>query len=160
MMYLHHITATKPTMPHAAAEDLLQLGDVCLGHATRRTANALTRHYNAALAPVGLEVTQFTTLCVIGTGRTESSAALAAAVGVDRSTLARNLVLLRRDGLVQAEPAGGRRHRHHLTPAGHARLVEAVILWRGAQDRLSARLGAPAVAQSLDTLARLRKAAD
>jgi hypothetical protein len=35
-----------------------------------------------------------------------------------------------------------------------------MTLWRGAQDRLAARLGAPAVAQSFDALARLRAAAD
>jgi DNA-binding MarR family transcriptional regulator len=146
--------------PAALTARLMQMRDACLGHATRRAANALSRHYNAALAPAGLEVTQFTTLCVIGADRTESAAALAAAVGIDRSTLARNLAVLRRDGLVQAEAGHGRRQRHRLTAAGTARLADAMTLWRGAQDRLAARLGAPAVAQSFDALARLRAAAD
>jgi DNA-binding MarR family transcriptional regulator len=137
---------------------LLEMRDTCIGHATRRAANALTRHYNAALAPVGLEVTQFTTLCVIAGGRIDSAAALAAAVGIDRSTLARNLALLRRDGLVAVEPGSGRRQCQRLTPAGRERLIDAIALWRDAQSRLVARLGAPAAAESLATLARLREA--
>ncbi len=148
-----------PSTEARLATQLLGMRDTCLAHATRRAANALTRHYNAALAPAGLEVTQFTTMCVIGAGRTDSAAALAAAVGVDRSTLARNLAVLRRDGLVVAEAGTGRRQRHHLTAAGSARLTDGLVLWRDAQDRLVARLGAPAAAHSLGVLAGLRAAA-
>lgn len=148
-----------PTPPNPAlTRQVLTLRDTCLGHATRRAANALTRHYNAALAPIGLEVTQFTTICVIAAGRAESAAALAAAVGVDRSTLARNLAVLRRDGLVGMEPGDGRRQRPHLTEAGHDRLQAGIALWRDAQASLVARLGAPEAASSLATLARLREA--
>lgn len=147
------LTASPPV-----ARLVLDLRDTCLGHATRRTANALTRHYNAALAPAGLEVTQFTTLCVIAAGRADSAAALAAAVGVDRSTLARNLAVLRRDGLVAMEPGSGRRLRPHLTASGQDRLQDGIALWREAQARLVDRLGAPDAAASLTTLARLRDA--
>jgi DNA-binding MarR family transcriptional regulator len=149
---------TSATPSPLLTRQVLDMRDTCLGHATRRAANALTRHYNAALAPIGLEVTQFTTLCVIAAGRAESAAALAAAVGVDRSTLARNLAVLRRDGLVEVEPGDGRRQRPHLTGAGHDRLQNGIALWREAQASLVARLGASDATLSLATLARLRDA--
>ncbi|MBX9698094.1 MAG: MarR family winged helix-turn-helix transcriptional regulator, partial [Acetobacteraceae bacterium] len=111
--------------PHTAdplADRIAEVARSCYALEARRTANGVARLYNAALATQGLEVAQFSTLCAIAMGRADSVTALARGLGVDRSTLVRNLERLQRDGLIRAE-AEGRRVRHALTPAGVAALT-------------------------------------
>ena len=65
---------------------VLRIGGGCFGRAVRRTANLLTRTYNAYLAPAGIEITQFSILCIIARGDATSASELADFVGVERST--------------------------------------------------------------------------
>lgn len=132
----------------------------CLGRAARRTANVVTRAYNHQLRPLGLEVTQFTILCTIALERARSSAELAEMVGVERSTLARNLDRLVTAGLVEAHKDGGRRIVHRLTDKGAATLAEALPLWRKAQDAILARLPADTEDAIRQDFRLLRRAAD
>ncbi len=115
---------------------VLRIGGGCFGRAVRRTANLLTRTYNAYLAPAGIEITQFSILCIIARGDATSASELADFVGVERSTLARNLDRLAAAGLVRAEAGEGRRVVHSLTTEGEARIAAALPLWNKAQDAL------------------------
>jgi DNA-binding MarR family transcriptional regulator len=119
---------------------LTLIGATCLGRAARRTANLVTRAYNQHLAPVGLEVTQFSILCTIAMERAKSASELADLVGVERSTLARNLDRLITAGLVAVQKGDGRRLIHRLTDKGVDTIAEALPLWRKAQDDLVGRL--------------------
>lgn len=135
-------------------------GDIaCIGASLRRTANLVTRIYNAYLAPCGLEVTQYSILRKIEAGRAGSASELADIVGVERSTLARNLERLEKLGLIAARPGEGRRLVHELTAEGQARLAAAIPLWRQAQEALVQALPPDRAGVIVGELALLRSAA-
>ncbi|GLS30099.1 DNA-binding transcriptional regulator, MarR family [Mesorhizobium albiziae] len=135
------------------------IGATCLVRSARRTANVVTRAYNQHLAPSGLEVTQFSILCTIAMELAKSASELADMVGVERSTLARNLDRLIAAGLVEAEKGDGRRLVHRLTDRGAAMIAQALPLWRQAQDDFIERLPAAKDADIRDDLKLLRRAA-
>ncbi len=122
-------------------------------------ARAVTRAYDEALRPTGLRATQLSVLVAVGTGEAQSIAALAQVLGMDRSTLTRNLGPLEREGLVKVGLEGWRRSRTlEITKKGQSRLREALPLWKKAQDMLKGRLGNrdwSATHTSLDSLARV-----
>jgi len=110
----------------------------------RKTARAITQFYNAILQPSGLLATQFTLLAILARDNPTPISALADALGMDRTTLSRNLKPLQRDGLLQVAP-DDTDHRIQLvtlTTAGRAALVAALPLWQQAQQQLVGQLGA------------------
>ena len=131
----------------------------CISAALRRTANLVTRVYNAYLAPSGLEVTQYSILRKIQSGKAGSASELAELVGVERSTLARNLERLVSAGLVSTRTGEGRRVVHLLTPAGEQKIDAALPLWREAQQALVNGLPEGKAPTLHEELALLRKAA-
>jgi DNA-binding MarR family transcriptional regulator len=137
-------------------QDLLRS---CACHKVRMAARAVTRAYDEALRPTGLRATQLSVLVAVGTGEAQSIAALAQVLGMDRSTLTRNLGPLEREGLVKVGLEGWRRSRTlEITKKGQSRLREALPLWKKAQDMLKGRLGNrdwSATHTSLDSLARV-----
>jgi DNA-binding MarR family transcriptional regulator len=135
------------------------IGAACLGGAARRTANLLTRAYNQKLAPLGIEVTQFSILCTVALGRAKSASELAEFVGVERSTLARNLERLIAAGLVAKEKGDGRRLVHRLTERGSETVSQALPLWEKAQNELVGRLPSSRDETIRQDLRLLRKAA-
>lgn len=139
--------------------ELTLIGAACLGRAARRTANLVTRAYNQHLAPLGIEVTQFTILCSIALGKARSASELADMVGVERSTLARNLDRLIASGLVAPEKGDGRRVTHRLTGRGLDLVAAALPLWRTAQDEILARLPAAKDDDIREDFRLLRRAA-
>jgi DNA-binding MarR family transcriptional regulator len=137
-------------------QDLLRS---CACHKVRMAARAVTRAYDEALRPTGLRATQLSVLVAVGTGEAQSIAALAQVLGMDRSTLTRNLGPLEKEGLVKVGLEGWRRSRTlEITKKGQSRLREALPLWKKAQDMLKGRLGNrdwSATHTSLDSLARV-----
>jgi hypothetical protein len=95
---------------------------------SRRTGRLLTQFYDDALRPSGLRITQFLPLADI--------------LGMDRTTLTRNLALLERDG--PAAIAKGmndkRESQIRLTPAGRRASQRAMPHWQHAQQQLLNRL--------------------
>ena len=140
--------------------ELVLMAATCLGRAARRTANVVTRAYNQQLSPLGLEVTQFTILCTVALERAQSSAELAELVGVERSTLARNLDRLIAAGLVAAEKGEGRRIVHRLTEKGAETVAAAIPLWRQAQEAILSRLPAEREDAIREDFRLLRRAAN
>ena len=119
-------------------------------------ARALSRAYDEALRPCGLKSTQFSLLVAIGSQATLSISEMAEALGLERTTLTRNLRPLERMGLVAIGAEAYRRSRAlTLTEQGRARLDEALPLWQTAQQRLRSALGEEgwrAVGVALDRL--------
>lgn len=117
----------------------------CLLQATRRAARAITAAYEAALAPVALTASQFSTLMAVaahepaGVGLTP----LAEGLGLDRTTLTRVLAPMERRGLVMLDPdpMDARARIARLAPAGRNLVPKATQLWDLAQARALARLG-------------------
>ena len=124
----------------------------CLCFRARRAARAITRAYDTALRPIGLQATQVTLMNVIALGPegAQPMGRLSDILGLDLSTLTRNLRALEKAGLVQI----GRSDRDRrvrvarLTEAGRTRLAGALPLWKQAHGRIVAALGEEA-AQAL-----------
>lgn len=83
---------------------------------------------------------------IAGTRQTSISD-LAAALGLDRSTLGRNLRVLEKQALVAMQAGADERTRRiTLTAKGRATLNAALPLWRAAQDDFAELIGPDAVA--------------
>jgi len=118
--------------------------ETCVCHKVRMAARAVTRAYDEALRPTGLRSTQFSVLVAVGLDGAISITALAKFMGMDRTTLTRNLRPLYDEGLVAVGPEGWRRSRNlEITSKGRVRLKEALPLWTRAQRTLQAGLGEP-----------------
>lgn len=132
--------------------------ETCACHRIRMAARAVTRSYDEALRPVGLRATQVSVLAAIAVEGALSITALARLIGMDRSTLTRNLAPLEKEGLLTLGDEGWRRSRMlKITTRGRSRLQQAAPLWEAAQRRLKQELGNQRwsdVQSSLDHLIR------
>jgi DNA-binding MarR family transcriptional regulator len=119
----------------------------CTCLALRRATRRVTQIYDAHMKPLGLRITQFAVLGqLVGAPDTAPSqmsiTALARRLGLDRSTLGRNLRPLLKAGLVAMDGGEDRRaHTLALTDAGRALLDKAIPLWRDAQRHVAEKLG-------------------
>jgi DNA-binding MarR family transcriptional regulator len=106
----------------------------CACSELRRTSRAVSALYDRFLAASGLTVTQYAILAAIGRADGSGRTALAAKLGMERTTLSRNLRPLEREGLFSEEPGADRRGRAlRLTAAGKRRLARSFLLWEKAQ---------------------------
>ena len=130
------------------------MDDRCICTALRQAAAQSTAHYDAVLAPSGIKVTMFRLLRRIEAAKSISITELAEIVGLDRSTLGRNLRVLEKQSLVESGTGkDARARRVSLTRTGQEKLREAAPLWRQAQQEFSQIIGA-------DTLAVLDRVVD
>ena len=94
------------------------------------------------MAPSGVKATQFTMLGAVSMMGPASVTRLAAHLGLDRTTLTRNLRVLADQGLLEISAGDDRRERVvALSADGIAALERATPVWREAQDRLIAKFG-------------------
>ena len=110
----------------------------------RRTARGMTRLYDRTLEPAGLTVNQFGLLANLqGDAAGLSIRTLAGRLGMDPTTLNRDLKPLKAEGLVRdaADPGDRRVRLVLITAKGRARLTRAVPLWRRAQQGMEELLG-------------------
>lgn len=108
----------------------------------RRVTRVVTQAYDGALRPLGLRATQFSLLAALATLGTVAMVPLAEALGMDRTTLTRNLKPLIAKGLVRLESDSDQRVRLvALTAEGAALYQQGLPKWREAQSRLVEGLG-------------------
>lgn len=110
----------------------------------RRAVRRVTQLYDRALAPTGLKVTQFTLLAMLsGSGAGLGVSELADRLGMDRTTLTRNLDVVERSGLIAIKHGKDARSRSiELSAKGRKALKEAAPLWAGVQRELTGYMGA------------------
>jgi len=114
----------------------------CICTHLRRAARGVSRHYDEALAGFGINVAQFSLLRHLQRLDRPSITTLAEAMGLERSTLGRNLRVLEAEGLVALADGDDQRNRVVLlTEAGAARLRAAHPAWQQAQLKLVEQLG-------------------
>lgn len=136
-----------------------EIVETCVCNKVRAAARSVTGAYDDALRPAGLRATQFAVLAAVGIDGAVSIAALAQRLGMDRSTLSRNLGPLAKAGLVRIGSEGWRRSRTlEITKKGRAPLGRAVPLWKKAQETLRRKLGEHGWADVRDSLDRLLSA--
>ena len=108
----------------------------------RQAARAVTALYDRILAPSGLRATQVTLLVALEKAGPIPFTRLAEVLGMDRTTLSRNLEPLRRDGLLALRPGEDRRVRlAMITEKGRKSLAAAIPLWGQAQGQITGGLG-------------------
>ncbi|MBV8377741.1 MAG: winged helix-turn-helix transcriptional regulator [Verrucomicrobia bacterium] len=113
----------------------------CACQKVRMAARAVTRAYDRALRPSGLRSTQFSILVAASVAEGIPLHRLAEILGLERTSLTRNLAAIEREGLIQVTSVDGRTRSVLLTPVGSARLKQALPLWAQAQQTLRARVG-------------------
>jgi DNA-binding MarR family transcriptional regulator len=135
-----------------SAEPDLLATTACLCLASRRAARAITREFDSALRPHGLRATQFSLLSALSLHRESRVGDLATLLGLERTTLTRNLAVVEALGLVESAPGEDRRERRYTVSAkGRRTLQRALAGWAAMQSRLTGQLGMPAA----DSLRRL-----
>ena len=108
----------------------------------RRASRAVTALYDAFLLSAGLTVTQYALLVSIARAQPISRTVLAANLGMDRTTLTRNLGPLERDGLVTQESGADLRERIlRLTARGQKRLDRSFPHWEAGQRAFLSEFG-------------------
>ena len=114
----------------------------CLCTKLRRASRGVSKLYDDALMAVGLNVAQYSLLKNLQRLEQPSITSLAEAVGLERSTLGRNLRVLEVKGLVLL--AGGEDQRNRLvslTAQGKDCLDQALQAWQQVQEQLAQRIG-------------------
>lgn len=123
----------------------------------RRISGLISELYDRSLKPTGLTISQYSLLRNLEHSPDSSISELAAQMGLDRTTLARNLKPLMERGLIcdMAEP--NRRNRKlALTEAGQSLLDQGKLLWENAQRDLTERLGEDTLRQFESILLKLQ----
>lgn len=108
----------------------------------RKAARRMTARYDAALAPTGVNLAQFSLMRHIAHAGEISLSDLGRRTELDRSTVGRNARLIERLGLVETGPGEDRRKALlRLTEAGRATLGTATPIWAEVQQDIEALLG-------------------
>lgn len=121
---------------------LLRVARDCTASSLRRAARAVSSLYDERLRAVGLRGTQFSLLVAVALAGEPPVTMLAERLGLDRTTLTRNLAPLIRDRLIEHAKSDDRRvHRVKLTAKGRRVLEQALPLWDEAQAEIAGALG-------------------
>ena len=121
---------------------LAQMQGTCACYNIRKAARLVTQLYDTVMEPSGLLGTQFVLMAAVGRARAANVTRLAQAIGMDRTTLTRNLRLLERQGFIEMDAGLDRRtHIVRLTEQGRQALEAALPLWRRAQEMVISRFG-------------------
>ena len=83
-----------------------EMGRNCVCFNMRKATRCMTKFYDAQLKPTGLRVTQLTLMTAIRVMGPTTFRRLSEAVGMDQTTLSRNISLLQKKGLVELESGG------------------------------------------------------
>jgi DNA-binding MarR family transcriptional regulator len=130
--------------------------DSCHCILLRKAARKVSSYYDEALAPLGVNIGQFSLLRNINRLQPISLTELAAKVELDRSTVGRNTKVLARMGMVATGHGEDQREALlSLTEEGLALLQRGAPLWDSVQDDIEARLGEEKTKQLQELLAAL-----
>ena len=116
-----------------------QLGCTCFK--LRKLTRAMSRLYDQHLAAAGLKTTQYSVL--VNAARAPLPVAeLAERLGMERTTLTRNLKPLVEAGWVELKAGADSRQRIvTITEDGRAKVKQAYVVWRATQDAFEQLMG-------------------
>ena len=122
----------------------------------RQASRKVSSYYDEALAPLGVNIGQFSLLRNINRLAPVSLTELAGKVDLDRSTVGRNAKVLERMGLVAIGHGEDQREAMlTLTEKGRHLLEKGAPLWDGVQEDIEVRLGPDKTKQLLELLKEL-----
>jgi DNA-binding MarR family transcriptional regulator len=129
----------------------------CVCFNLRRVARVVTQFYDAQMRRHGIRPTQGTMLAALNAQESWTMAELSDLLGMERTTLLRNLRPLERDGLVNIGGGGrGRLVELAITAKGRKQVEKLTPAWRSAQSAVVKTLGQKrwsAVLSDLETAA-------
>lgn len=134
-----------------------EISAACFCMNLRKAARLIARRYDEALRPLGLTSGQFSILAALLRPGAVPLGALADVLGMERTTLNRNLRPLEQMKLVEtiADPADARVRGLRLSEAGREMAARGLPLWQRAQEETRERLGTsdwPALRSQLQVL--------
>lgn len=106
----------------------------------RRSAGAVSNYYDQALADLGVTGSQFYLLLTLDSMEYANGTQLAETVGLDRSTMVRNVRVLQEHGWIE-EVIKGRGKNFALTAIGKQLMEQGRAYWEKAQAGLESYLG-------------------
>jgi DNA-binding MarR family transcriptional regulator len=122
----------------------LSLMENCVCFNLRKATRRVTQFFDAELRRHGIRPTQTPILGALAAKAGWSMEELSDWLGMERTTLVRNLRPLERDGLVGISGAGRGGHVSlSITPRGRKSLAQAMPAWRAAQQAVVNTLGEP-----------------
>lgn len=114
----------------------------CLFAAVRQADRSVAQFFDARLIAAGMRTTQFATLFAVSRLQPVSHVRLATTLGLEPSTVTRNVELLIRKSWLRSLSSADRRVRHlELTARGRAAFERAFPVWEAGQAELEALLG-------------------
>lgn len=120
----------------------------CTNFKLRALLRRVARHYDLEMAKVGMKTTQFSMLSHLVNLGPVAPSELARQMGIEASTLTRNLRLLIAQGwAVQGRGTDARSRCIEVTASGRAQQIEGKRHWHRAQLELNRRLGDQQVAE-------------
>lgn len=131
----------------------------CYAFTARHASRHLSQFYEHQIVGSGIHAQQFTLLAIIKRKGPLTIIELAQELSMDRTTLARSLRPIERDGYIAI--ASGKQDRRNriisITAQGTEKLGVAVLMWRKAQTDFESRFGVERAAKLRE---ELRAAAD
>jgi len=135
--------------------------DACTCGKLREAARAVTLLYDNAFKSSGLLSTQLGVLHTIYNSASITISELAGELGMDRTTLTRNLSVLERDGLINM--SSGKDHRTKIvtiTSKGRTSIAKAIPLWNEAQRKVKQQMGENSWRELMQNLGQFLKVTD
>ena len=127
----------------------------------RKAARAVTLLYDNAFKSTGLLSTQLSVLRIISKSDSLKVSQLAEELGMDRTTLTRNLSVLERQGFIKI--SAGKDHRTRIvtiTSSGSTSIAKTIPLWNEVQRNVKKQMGENAWREMMQSLSQFVKVTD
>ena len=133
----------------------------CACFHVRKTGRLLSQLYDHCLRPAGIRSTQYSMLKCVGALSEPFISDLGRVLGMDQTTVTRNIVTLVKAGFIETRPHPDdpRKKLIKLSAAGKDTLTKAHPLWEKAQDHILSHMEGEDYDQLLRTLGKLAYAA-
>ena len=136
-------------------------GGSCTCGELRKAARAVTLLYDNALKASGLQSTQLHVLEVVHRSDSIRISHLSKELGLDRTTLTRNLSVLERQGFIKI--SSGKDHRTRIVTAtqkGRSAVAKALPLWNEVQGKVKQQMGETSWRELMQNLGHFVTVAD
>lgn len=142
-------------------EDMRQMcqevAENCVAYHLRRTVRTVSQLYEENISHAGIHGTQFSLMVALYLAEVVPVSVLAEHLGMDRTTLTRNLQLLERDELAVSREGEDKRIKLvSLTAKGVKTLEKALPHWRAAQEAVLEKYGKGNWKQTLQDLKKMQ----
>jgi len=114
----------------------------CVCFNLRKSARAITQVYDNMFRSIGLRVSQLSIINSVNMIGPLTVQELADAIATDRTTIARNIKPLARDGYIKVQTGEDRRSKEIVSTAkGEAIAKKAMSIWQKYNDKITKKMG-------------------